>query len=272
MTTQIDQLNETDKTLHSLAQLIALTSMQWLPPRPDDSQTNILWNADRQRLEGQPFGHNGQLVQLVIDTEPFALHFVDDRGLVIASFWSDHHTPDEAMAWWTGLMQTWGLTSVRPLNYQLDTEPVARQRVYEQPAGLSAWARWRTVANVALQNLNDWSGQSSDVRIWPHHFDTGVYYSLPDASGHERAAIWAGYAIADALCPEPYFYLSGYEGGQTLPFADAPALPAGDWRNTPDWKGALLPISEAVDPERIDSFFRESYTWLYTIVNGGRSD
>ena len=263
----MDDINQADQTLHSLAQFIALTSMQWLPARTDDSQANMTWNSTRHRLEGRPFAYAGQQIRLVIDTESFALLFIDEHEHVLASLSPENRTPDETTAWWTIQMQTWGITDIRPVNYQLTQEPVDHQSVYKRPVGLPAWAHWRTIANEAMQTLTAWSGRESEVRIWPHHFDTGVYYSQTDASGQEKAAIWAGYAIADALCNEPYFYLSGYTSTQSINFASAPALAVGEWRNTADWKGAMLPISVSDQPETIQAFFRESYGWLNGLLS-----
>ncbi|QDK77561.1 hypothetical protein EXU85_02695 [Spirosoma sp. KCTC 42546] len=257
----MNELNQADKTLHSLAQLIALTGMQWLPILADDSQTNMAWNSKLHRLEGRPFVCKGQQVRLVINTTTFTFYFVDDLEQVLASFLPENRTPVDAAAWWKHQMQTWGISEIRAVNYQLDQDPVDPQTVYK-PTGLTEWTTWRTIANTALQQLNGWSGRASEVRIWPHHFDTGIYYSQTDANGQEKAAIWAGYAIADALCNEPYFYLSGYNSMQPIDFASAPALSVGEWRTTSDWNGALLPISASKNAESIAVFFQESYSWL----------
>ncbi|GAB2583989.1 hypothetical protein [Spirosoma areae] len=263
----MNDLNQADKTLHSLAQLIALTGMQWLPLLADDSQTNMAWNSHLHRLEGRPFADNGQPIRLIIDTEDFALQFINDREEVLASFSPENKTPDDAMAWWKDQMKAWGISEILGVNYQLDHDPVDDQTPYERPAGLPAWNYWRTTANKALQALTDWSGRASEVRIWPHHFDTGVYYSQTDASRQEKAAIWAGYAIADSICHEPYFYLSGYTTNQPIDFAAAPALSVGEWRNTADWKGAMMPVSASNETQPIEAFFQESYSWINRLID-----
>jgi hypothetical protein len=263
----MNKLNETDRTLHSLSQLLARTGMQWLPAQPDDSQTNLNWNSDRQQLEGRSFVHNDRNVRAVLGMQPLTVLFIDDEEHVFASFSPENRTPDHALTWWTNQMQAWGITDLADLNYHLPDEHVARQTPYSQLPAIALWAQWRTLADTGLYALNDWSGRQSEVRIWPHHFDTGVYYPINGADGQEVAAIWAGYAIADSVCDEPYFYLSGYQKGQSIPFAEAPLLSAGEWRHTADWQGALLPIGEAGDEERINRFFRESYAWLDGIVS-----
>lgn len=268
MTSFIANLNEADRILHSLAQLLALTGTNRLPPQPDDSQANLNWNPAQQQLEGRPFDQNGHLVRLVVDLPGDSLQFLTADNQPIATFGIAGKTPTDAKAWWLEVLHGWGLSTNTPLNYQLDKEPVAEQTPYQWPADLSPWAEWRTLANETLQTLNTQSGQFSEVRIWPHHFDTGVYYSFPDETGKEQAAIWAGYAIADSLSEEPYFYLAGYDTRNAIDFGTATSLSVGNWLITPNWKGAFLPVSEAAGSDRINSFFRESYDWLFAKING----
>lgn len=121
----MNELNQTEQTLQSLAQLIALTAMQWLPARADDSQTSMIWNQDQYRLEGQPFTHNGRQLHLVIDIKAFELQFIDASNYVSAYFSPGGRTPVDAMAWWKSQMQALGVTEINPLNYHLDVDPVA---------------------------------------------------------------------------------------------------------------------------------------------------
>lgn len=267
MTSQINALNEADKTLHSLAQLIAQTGMQVLPIQADDSQTNMNWNNEQHRLEGRLFAHEAQQARLVINIKPLELQFLTDSEQVLTAFSPENKTPADALAWWQSQMRSSGVTDFRTLNYQLDQSPMDDQAVYAKSSDFDEWKHWRTLANDALYALNDSSGRISEVRIWPHHFDTGVYYSIPGDDGQERAAIWAGYAIADAVSEVPYFYLSGYRSGQSIDFQNAPGLSVGKWVNTPDWKGAALPVSQQVDAKQIRHFFQESYNWLAEQVN-----
>ncbi len=268
MTSIIDKLNEADRVVHSLAQLLALTGTNLLPAQPDDSQANLNWNAEQQQLEGRLFEHNGQPVRLVVDLPSGSLHVLTADNQSVASFIIDGKTPDQARAWWKGVLQGWGLPTDKPLSYQLDHESISAQTPYAWPADLTPWVEWRTLANETLQTINEYTSRFSEVRIWPHHFDTGVYYSFPDEIGKEQAAIWAGYAIADVLSPEPYFYLAGYDTRKPVDFGIATKLGVGNWLVTPDWKGAFLSVSEAATSERIDQFFRESYDWLVGQING----
>lgn len=253
-------LNRADQIMHSLAQLLALTAMQWLPTQPDDSQANLLWNSVQDRLESRAFTVGDHTIRLVIAIDSFTLYFVDEQEQVHAAFSVENRTPADALNWWTSQMQAWGLTDLNPLSYVLGTEPV--QTTYERPDVLPTWSHWRTVANRVLTTLTHETCQKSEVRVWPHHFDTGVYYAVTDAAGVEISAIWAGYSIADALSNEPYFYLSGYVQGRSIDFSTALPLPIGAWRITENWQGALLPISAIGQTSNVDKFLQAAYDWL----------
>lgn len=259
-------LNGADQTMHSLAQLAALTGMQWLPAQPDDSQANLLWNPAQDRLESRAFAVGGHTLRLVVDTNSFVFYFVDQHEQIRAAFPIENRTPTDALIWWQSQLRAWNLTSLKPVSYQLTNEPVQAQTPYKRPDGLPAWAHWRTAANQALTTLSYETKQKSEVRIWPHHFDTGVYYGFPDAAGQERAAIWAGYAIADSLSQTPYFYVSGYVRNQPIDVNTAPLLPVGLWRVTADWQGAIVPISAIEQPGDVDEFLQAAYGWLRRII------
>lgn len=123
------------------------------------------------------------------------------------------------------------------------------------------------MAAAALNALTIRSGRKSGVKTWPHHFDTGVHYAIPDETGIERAAIWAGFAIADTVSSEPYFYLSDYARRQSIDFNGANGLTTGQWLVAPGWQGAYLPVSRATNSEWINRFFEESYAWVNAHVS-----
>lgn len=262
MTTLINDLNQADRTFHSLAQLIALTGTNQLIIQTDDSQANSIWNSDQDRLEGHPFEYMNQQLRFVIDLPTFSLQFLDEQNNPVATFGAESKTPTETTEWWRAVLHSWGFDPTKPLNYQLEVAPVVLDTKYSRPAKQNEWANWRTIANQALADLNHLSSRTSTIRIWPHHFDTGVYYSIPDEQGKEQAAIWAGYSIADAVSPEPYFYLSGYSTLHPIDFTKAAKLAVGQWLARPDWQGACLPISHIAEAEQITQFLADSYAWI----------
>ncbi len=76
-----------------------------------------------------------------------------------------------------------------------------------------------------------------EIRIWPHHFDTGIYV-LSRPGMH----IGFGLAMADALSGSPYFYMAGYPTQDGLDYSKIPSLNTGRWEIGEHWNGAILPI------------------------------
>ena len=103
----------------------------------------------------------------------------------------------------------------------------------------------------------------SEIRIWPHHFDTGIYTMVSDNLG-----LGFGLAMKDALLGEAYFYISGYGAESPLEYQNLPNLSAGRWESGEQWKGAVLPLSDLPDSSHeeaiqvIRSFIKEATDWF----------
>ncbi len=102
------------------------------------------------------------------------------------------------------------------------------------------WIHLRKLANEACTHVLVYLQQSGEIRIWPHHFDTGLYVEATPAIG-----IGFGLAMEDKLVGEPYFYLTGFGLGEKKPnYEKKSILPAGEWVLSKKWKGAVLRISD----------------------------
>ena len=61
--------------------------------------------------------------------------------------------------------------------------------------------------------LNHFLQTNVEARIWPHHFDTGIY-----AMPNEDIGLGFGLAMNDGLVGEPYFYLAAYKSEGAIDF------------------------------------------------------
>ncbi len=109
----------------------------------------------------------------------------------------------------------------------------------------------RKNANQACYDLLGYLQCESEVRIWPHHFDTGIYTPINDQLG-----IGFGLAMRDEMVGAPYLYFSAYGlNDHTLDYAEFEPLTNGHWINQ-DWKGAVLPF-DYFQEEQIQLFLKE---------------
>ena len=108
------------------------------------------------------------------------------------------------------------------------------------------------MANNACQWLLEHLQLEAETRIWPHHFDTGIYFEA-----NENIGLGFGLAMQDSMLGVPYYYFSAYGlKDNEIDFEAFTKLKYGSWINTDDWKGATLELSKA-NLERILGFIDE---------------
>ncbi|MGC9345075.1 MAG: hypothetical protein ACP5E3_20390, partial [Bacteroidales bacterium] len=105
--------------------------------------------------------------------------------------------------------------------------------------GVEQWKFFRDLANRNCFDLLGLLQKESEIRIWPHHFDTGIYVQLDNNLG-----IGFGLAIKDSLAGLPYFYLTAYNGDAQVSFSSVPELTHGKFIMEGSWKGAILTLDQ----------------------------
>ncbi len=248
MDLDISIYNSTEITFHRIAQFIALTGINLIKKEADDSHSNMAWEASTGVLAGRYFTIRGQKFRLVFKPDSFHLVFEDDQRIIKSKLKLAERSVDEIMAWWEENIFMLGYQGklVKTPHYQLPDQPEYHASNLKAPDqhSLSLWINWRTQANGVLKELNKLAGINADIRIWPHHFDTGVYYPFKYDDGSEIQSVGAGLAIADTMIPEPYYYIYGWSKTGDIDYTRTPALEKGKWL-TDGWKGAVLTAREA---------------------------
>lgn len=239
------------RQVHLAAQYLAMAGKSFLPPKADDSHTNIGFVPDTEMLETLPLHPSG--LQLAFHYSDFSLKWVSDTTHSLPLHGKSHR---EIVTWIRSQVDGSPLTP--PYRYELHYDlPYSAQGdfLFElgDPAQLQELLHLRKLGHRAIRSFLDRENLQSDICIWPHHFDTGALVPLDNGSGK---SIGLGLAIPDALCGEHYFYISAYEGHTAIEVSHMPSLAQGQWRSA-DLKGALLPASQA-DAEGAIGFFQEA--------------
>jgi len=117
----------------------------------------------------------------------------------------------------------------------------------------------RILAERVLQSFLEVHQLHSEIRLWPHHFDTGGIVILNDGSGK---SVGFGLAVPDTVCNEHYFYMSGYIEHNFINTAEFEPLTQGIWK-VEDYKAAILGVSN-VDKKTALNFFNEAFSAFNT--------
>ena len=265
---QLQAYNNAEISIHRICQLISLTGVNLAVHKSDDSHTNMAWEPENDCISGRFFELSNQQLRLIFLLSERVLKFENNEGKLVSSIFMDYADYETLVTWWRMQLQELGFKDdlIDQVHYDLPTTPQYKStNIGEFSAFVDVWKTLRTQANHVFEQLNQKTELTSEIRIWPHHFDTGVYYELNKVG---TQAIGAGLAIADILQPEPYYYIYGWKKDKEIDFCNAPILTTGNWF-TQDWKGAILPVSAINNLEEINQvglFLNEAFEFLVSEI------
>lgn len=236
---------EADIALHRGAQYLTLTAKAFLSPEDDDSHTNLEWNHERQRLEGRWFRATGNEYRLTLSPSDYELIWEDRSRVAVERKQLAQAPLSEVRSWWEATAKTIGEKDVSEiqLHYELPDDEVYTSEALPNPNSdmLGAWMRWRTRAEKLLQGTKSILTHPGDIRVWPHHFDSGLYGEVTS-----ELALGVGVAPADTMVDEPYIYLYGWTNEQYKPMTESHDE-IGKWiapESKGGWSGFVLPFND----------------------------
>ena len=238
----MQEYQQTDEQIHALSQLPAKANRAYLPAKDDDSHTNLFFDPLARWLCGRWLeSPNGKII-LALNLNNHHFEWLDSVYRVIREISVVGKTLDELEAEMAA-----GLTELgfdpdrfnRPLHFKIPHYAFSTA-VIEVPdrIGLEQWCFFRSLANDAASALLGHLQIPGEVRIWPHHFDTGVFAQVTRALG-----IGFGLAMADHVANAPYYYLAGYTQ-KPIEFDHLPELDSGGWSTGAGWQGAYLALDQ----------------------------
>ncbi len=238
--------------LHLAAQYLAAAGISFLEKKDDDSHTNLGFSTENAILSTRKLGDKE--IRLCLNYNLFTLEW---KGTDISNLLKlDGTSHAEIVQWIQQMAHQYGLgTYSYDLHYDL---PYKIHEDYtftlQDKHQLETLKKHRILANTVIQRFLNDNHLSSEIRIWPHHFDTGAFTPLEDESG---LAIGLGMAIPDTMIDDYYFYISAYQGHDGIDTSNFAALTEGEWKNE-GFKGAVLAISD-IDHTTGVRFFNEAF-------------
>jgi hypothetical protein len=258
---------EIDQRLHQLSQLIANVNRTFVPSEEDDSHTNLQLDAIGQRIVGRWINTPIGRVICSINLSNQKVEWLNDAQEVLDSSDTIGKTMSEIETDQQAVLQSLKLDPKgynKKLHFAITAYEFANDPVIElSQTDVNEWLRYRKLANEWCCQVLFYTKSTSEIRIWPHHFDTGIY-----TRPNENIGLGFGLAMEDRMVKSPYFYLAGYPTQGELNYDSIPELPVGKWELGEFWKGAVLPVSglEGLSREeqdhRFEQFIRPSIDWF----------
>ncbi len=237
----IERYKATEIPMHKATQLIAFLGKHLGYHQADDSHATVVYDPKKDALVGKLITINGQIYSPELQLRNFHLALISDdksslfelKGQTIPMVIKEVERLMDI-----DVLPDFAIHYDLPKDYQLDQYQLELPPRY----AVIEWTQVRQMAAETLEMVNIIVSPPSPVNIWPHHFDTGTYHILTTGNEGDSAAIGCGFAVADTIVSEPYFYIYGWSKDKSIHFEATPDLLFGEWKKG-NWKGAVLPLS-----------------------------
>ena len=263
----MQEYNETDQRIHLLSQVVTKVNRTYVPEEKDDSHTNLYFDPIEQRVMGRWFSPVNTRFIFALNLVHFQFELLDNKQNTVRTFSISEKTVQELEAEIEVEFQhlgfdTTGLT--KKLHYDITPYEFAHSKMKSpDQKNLIEWTSYRSMANTACNDLLGLSQKKGEIRIWPHHFDTGIHIE-PSV----RMGIGFGLAMKDNMVGSPYFYFSGYPKAGEINYEDAPTSDHWVWYINKYWKGCTLSLNTLKGFPEVDrndiifNFQSTVYQWL----------
>jgi len=264
--------NKADQQLHVLCQIIGKANRTFVPEKADESHTNLYFDSWGNKILGRWIQTEAGNVIVTLDLSTFNFEVLNSSRKKILTVSSLGRTIEEIEIEFETLLPKTGIdpTGFRaPMYHEIPVYPFSNlpQEAIEQKA-LDQWKYFRKLANQSCYNFLDYAQAGSEVRIWPEHFDTGVYFEYGGKIG-----IGFGFAMEDNMAGAPYFYMAGYPKNGSLVFENLPESSGWKWELGEHWKGAILPVtlletkSDSQIEKILSDYVIQSFNWYANGLN-----
>ena len=265
-----DNIFQARAQLHQAVQLLTAVGISFVPQRPDDSHTSILWSAKSEAFFSQPFGNNHRF-QLALNPVNLTCSVIEADGSRLVTLNLNGAT----------LEQTFNDLKFFLEDHGLPRDVFTMERHFELPDYPDRWnsafdtsdtQAFELLSNAYsnaypfIQNIAQHNSKAGDQLIWPHHFDMAILISMD-----EDKSIGIGLSPGDDSYSTPYYYVNVWpypSPEQSISYK----LSFGDW-HTAGWTGMVLSydqLSGEGDPSRqktmVDTFLREALAHAHAVI------
>ncbi len=227
---------------HYAAQPLAAAAYAVLPMRDDHSHTNFRWKPDLGVLAGRPL--DGGELRGFLDPARLRIGLLGREGELAGQDLTGLGL-EEAFRWMEVALAEQGMavpTSLELPAYDLPESSLAQGAPF--PPGTDGGAElsaWFELGHQVLRGVAEELLGTSEVVLWPHHFDMAALCVLDeDTDAQQARSVNAGLSPGDGSYAEPYFYVTPWP----KPASEAlPRLASGKW-HTAGFTAAVLEAPE----------------------------
>lgn len=263
----MQEYNKSDRQIHWLSQVLAKANRAYVPEQKDDSHTNLYFDALEKRILGRWIDGPGGKIILALNLQSRSFQWLDIKQNIlheVSVLNKSMEQLEKSVSDYPAGLNMKTDTFFQALHFEIPDykiEILNKEDISED--GKLSWIYFRDLANRASLDMLGYLQLESEIRIWPHHFDTGVYAQVTEGLG-----LGFGLAMEDSMIGRPYFYMSGYNSESPISYQNLNRLSVGRWETGEHWNGAVLALNsisatsneEAI--KTIQAFIKETASWF----------
>lgn len=178
---------KTDEQLHWLCQVIAKTNRSFVPKIADDSHTNLYFDWLGKRIVGRWIESQGGGMLFALNLDNLQFQWLNSKYQIISSFETVGKKLDTVEKEIAENLDRLGLNPngfTDRMHYEIPNYPFKNEDI-KSPSkqSLKEWIYFRNLANKVCTVLLGHLQIEGEIRIWPHHFDTGIYVLTKNEMG-----------------------------------------------------------------------------------------
>lgn len=223
---------------HHAAQIANAPAISYLPAAPDDSHTNFTWRPDLHAFTSHPLGLRDPLSFGWRPSELALLALEPRTATIVGSLSLSGRTVAEGHEWVKARCVAAGGDAAKytaKKHYEIPAHAVATGATFGAEADALGALGTLWANSVPLLDGVAKAPGASTVRLWPHHFDVGLIWTID-----EKRSIGCGFTPGDHYYGEPYWYTSPYPRPTTTKL---PTLSRGAHWHQQEFFSAILPWS-----------------------------
>lgn len=228
LTPAIDQI-------HRGVQFIAMVGKHFVKNQADDSHTNLRWLPKEEVLVGNWIRERKGNFRFAMRSKDLTLIAYNANMEVSSEFALEGKTNEEALKWTKLQLKAFGKDASKmkmDIHYDIPPHATDDGAAYDFANSelFQEIANYRANSNEVLEYFAQKFKTASTVRTWPHHFDIGTYIPMVfNDKGEVIKSFSLGFAIADSVVEEPYFYITQWSADKDIDYSKAKELSKGEW-------------------------------------------
>jgi len=221
--------------IHRAVQFIAMAGKHYVKKQADDSHTNLRWLPEEEVLAGNWIRERKGNFRFAMHPKSMSLIVYNAGMEAVSEFTLHSKTNEEALEWIKRQLKAFGKDASQmkmDIHYDIPSHKTDNGAVYDlnTPELFQEIANYRANSNEVLEYFAQKFKTASTVRTWPHHFDISTDIPMVlNNKGEAAKSFSLGFAIADAVVDEPYFYITQWSANKDIDYTSAKPLTKGEW-------------------------------------------